>query len=170
MVQAITLAKRLRKPCAQEARFDLGSGGSTMGFGIGTFSKTEVYPSPRFRELCVLNRTSFRTCSNPSNSHFIRNDFERTWNAIRAHLDTRISVILSTGCEPRTAGTAVRSRGQASGRGWARPSAWLVANRNPGPQNRGGSLAAGQADACGPVRNSTQRLISARSRAQTARR
>jgi two-component system sensor histidine kinase UhpB len=90
MVQDITARKKAEEALrASEERFDLAVRGSNDALWDWNLRTNEVYHSPRFRELLRYEANEFPDLLESFNSHLHPDDFERTWNAIRAHLDTR---------------------------------------------------------------------------------
>jgi two-component system, NarL family, sensor histidine kinase UhpB len=91
MVQDITARKKAEEALrTSEERFDLAVRGSNEGIWDWNLPTNEVYHSPRFRELLRYEPGEFPDVLESFNSHLHPDDFDRTWNAVRAHLDQRV--------------------------------------------------------------------------------
>jgi len=91
MVQDITARKKAEDALRRsEERFDLAVRGSNDGIWDWKIATGEVYFSPRIHELlhCLPGGSPHRVES--FNAHLHPEDHDRTWAAIRSHLDDRV--------------------------------------------------------------------------------
>lgn len=91
MVQDITARKQAEEALRKSGeRFDLAVQGSNDGIWDWDIPTGEVYFSPRVRELLHCSLDEFPDAIESINSHLHPDDYNATWEAIRAHLESRV--------------------------------------------------------------------------------
>jgi two-component system sensor histidine kinase UhpB len=92
MVQDITARKQAQESLRKSReRFDLAVRGSNDGIWDWNLLTSEVYYSPRVRDLLGYSSDEFPDVIDSIDTHLHPDDHQRTWAAIRTHLDTRQS-------------------------------------------------------------------------------